>query len=955
MKLKFKLIFIVVLKMTIVFTQCDQIVVTNPDGPINNSLPNGDTLFLNRFDWNKDNFQPIPLTNMQFNQVMLNLMDPQQSSYYSYIYNGDKMVSDNGWELLLLNTGTYPNSSNLGSLQHTDIPYIVLYNRYTSILRVFANYGNGFLPLGVSFDAVKVELTFDSDEVNGTLRLLEGRDKSLDDKTKVTKAVTIAKHPNSPNKWFSADFQLTYDPCICFYPSKFRLNFIFISEETLELHGRGIQIEQDLINGNALQTKDYLSNFDYTGNSAEGGMIMYKALENLITDYELKLEDFKDSLAVVNEYNAKIERKLAVIKLFKHVIIGGGNSTITSIAGMPWFTSVINYANDLVGDTVIKRKAIIDAAKKEFGKGFETFISKNFKLKPLPISPETPTASFSEMHFQGNLTTSLPISGPNFFTPGTYGSIGTNSPSIIGNELAYPIYNEPLGTFALLESPKLKLSIVNHNKYEEHIPSWKQDFEIDTTLNAASNRWRLYGQRYQSWQVAYQFKLAEELKYKFNSNLDIKKTEIKSAIVVNAKLNKNLPPQNTGIIHSFISTNFTTNLSSINRDSEVSSPLIQTNQNIGVYNLPNTDIDYNSQLIVDFDSVIYESDYFPINASYNNVYAFGLTNIYLSELVIKSPPIGVHDNCNEYPTYNPNTGNYCFPTPSQVGYVSPQYLNINDGVNFNSEIYLKLMVDIEFNTLRPDGSPNIITQMYTYKIKESDIDTILGSDIYLNLENSNSNFTKYPENLFLNSVVFNGSNINGCLLSGNHYVCRAVNNVTIQGDLSTNSGFYVDVIAGNDIYVEPESVISPDITLSISSVYDYSHPMPEASETYVKNFCYGLNPNAPSYKANVAGKTTHDSDQNIFIYQDSFLNHQNWDFNIYPNPTTSTSTVVLSGNNETNYNIEVTDMMGKVVYTKGNRAETTQTVLDLTGISKGVYFVKVNTLLGTKMKQLVIQ
>jgi hypothetical protein len=47
--------------------------------------------------------------------------------------------------------------------------------------------------------------------------------------------------------------------------------------------------------------------------------------------------------------------------------------------------------------------------------------------------------------------------------------------------------------------------------------------------------------------------------------------------------------------------------------------------------------------------------------------------------------------------------------------------------------------------------------------------------------------------------------------------------------------------------------------------------------------------------------------------------------------------------------------MGKVVYTKGNRAETTQTVLDLTGISKGVYFVKVNTLLGTKMKHLVIQ
>jgi hypothetical protein len=81
----------------------------------------------------------------------------------------------------------------------------------------------------------------------------------------------------------------------------------------------------------------------------------------------------------------------------------------------------------------------------------------------------------------------------------------------------------------------------------------------------------------------------------------------------------------------------------------------------------------------------------------------------------------------------------------------------------------------------------------------------------------------------------------------------------------------------------------------------------------------------------------------------------NWDFSIYPNPTSSNTTVVLSGNNSTNYSVEVIDMTGKVIYSIVNNGEVSTSELELNGISKGVYFVKVNTLQGTKMKQLVIQ
>lgn len=180
--------------------------------------------------------------------------------------------------------------------------------------------------------------------------------------------------------------------------------------------------------------------------------------------------------------------------------------------------------------------------------------------------------------------------------------------------------------------------------------------------------------------------------------------------------------------------------------------------------------------------------------------------------------------------------------------------------------------------------------------------------------------------------------------SGNIYFDKSLNAIPANSS--------INFIAGEEIIVSPEAIVSPEVVLSIDP--SIIKPCEKAEDLVptsleIANFC-----NGPIYAERSSSKSILISD----VYDNLEENKSDqsvWDFNIYPNPTTSTSTVVLSGNNETNYNIEVTDMMGKVVYTKGNRAETTQTVLDLTDISKGVYFVKVNTLHGTKMKQLVIQ
>jgi hypothetical protein len=274
----------------------------------------------------------------------------------------------------------------------------------------------------------------------------------------------------------------------------------------------------------------------------------------------------------------------------------------------------------------------------------------------------------------------------------------------------------------------------------------------------------------------------------------------------------------------------------------------------------------------------------------------------------------------------------------------------NYGFNNEIELEMKILVEIEFYTLDENGENNKMIETFTYKIPKSNL-TFTSQDIFPNLSSSNFNID-FPKNLNFNNVTFDGSNVSGCILSGNSYTCKAREKISISGNISTASGYNVNFIAGEEIVKYPESVINGEIIRHITPFYNYSHPMPQVKAEYIQSYCDN-NINSP-YRADLPTK--------VYLRKPQIINESenpskdiNFNFNIYPNPTTSTSTVVLSGNNETNYNIEVTDMMGKVVYTKGNRAETTQTVLDLTGISKGVYFVKVNTLLGTKMKQLVIQ
>jgi len=944
---------------------CDHNVSTNILNPTNNALPSNSTVygerFLNAFNWNlldSDGvLAPYQLQNMQYNQNMVNLQSSSLGDYYTYIFNGEKMTYENGWELLLLNIGKFPNLMSIqNNIDYADIPYIVLYNRYQGIIRVFANYGDGYLSNNISINAMRIEISFEEYQLglsnsNGMFRLNAGNDISLSDSTKVKKVTAMAKHPNVANKWFSADFQIAYDPCICYHPSNLRLNFYAIENVDLALYGRQIQLEQDLINGKAINSKDFLTNFelDDLGN-AKDGMVMYKAMDYLVNDYITKLQAYQAKLAEVNEINANVERNLAIMNAFKFVILGGGNAAISGIANTPWFGKLLTYANDLVGKTEIKKDELVKEAKKGLAKGLDLFITKNFVKEPVPTSPTAPTANFSEMNFQGKLTKYTEITGPRFYTPGSYGSIGTGSPPILEYP-TYPIYNDPLGIFALLESPKIQ---AYKQIGAEEFNDLQYNFPIGFTLGQKDIQF----QRYQTWSNFYQFKILEGLKFRFNKSLDIKHYEIKASIKLIAKP-KGQNSQYPTRYQCYLDPSKNYNLEADNVNLNTFQNLISKGLPKGTL-LTNPDfIKLNylvaNQTTTQKDKIEAITPFIPIDAFNKFNFGIGLLN----EVTSYSEDVLLQYQYEEIYNQSTNSWEVTFDENSPA-IETPVVVSTNSGFNYEFELELKLLIDVTYNQPRTDLSENKTTLSLTYKIPSSNINWITSPIQSTPINNTVNDLSSYSENIIFKNTNFNGQNIQNCLLNGTTYTCHAWNDIKIEGDLNCLNGFKANLIAGNNIETFPESVISPEISLSIIPVLDYSQPMPEATPTYVSSFCSKQNPAGQNYLADTYNKTALDSiinaqdaNTNVSIVATQ-LERSELDFQLFPNPSSQLTTVIVEGNESGLATLSIFDVMGKEqnLIIQGQNGQFN---FDVSTLAKGMYFVRVNTIGASKTKQLIVK
>lgn len=1006
---------------------CIHNVSTNYEHPTNDALPTySPNYYLNGFNWVPKNpynqlYVNYDCSNMFFAGVeipeMNNIM-VSNLTYYNYLSDGPLPLNENGWELLLVNLGRYPDDiKEVEDNEMAALPYIVIYNRYTGLMRVFFQFGLDHT-VGGGADAVEVMVSFrEENEMSGLLRLNEGLDQGLNVKSDVQYVRSHAKAPAQGSQWASTDFQLAYDPCTCFYPSNLKINFFQTRSSTIALQGRSITLpDEALIENSILQTNPtrFLSGYDFNDEFEKangGGLVMHKSLEKMIENYRENYKKYNAELIAVGEHNAKVKKNLALLEmgLFVTRIIANpppGIVTLTEeqlaerafdesyseYVGLSqseidqkylnvgiqnaggWFGVVEKFYKEIVkansaGMKSINQKALFNTIGQLFGEKGKTFVEQNFVVKNPPKEPTMPTATFSEMTYKGTIIDHLDLGGPEFYTPGTYGSEGTGSP-VLTKVSEYPVYNEILGQFALLKNPKIKII--------ENTVNYSHNQEINTT-SYTTGYYDVDIYKHQNWTTEYQIMLDEELLYALNPALDMTDYTISAAfeIIATPKVRDNQlgdPTPNNVIFNTFIAPSSFVNLSSDNYDLSSNTPIITNEQSFNYYNSPI----FNSNAFADelalpvtehleeqtnerLRSFHLISEHLPINAFKPFRVAAGIHHqtASLGHNFIHAAELDQYDHLVD-------ANGAIIWDLEDPDLIKPKHLTVGfHGYEFDFKINLKLLVTMDFETLNSKGEANSVTQLLTYEVDPEDI-TYTNIGAIDNLYYTDANISQFEKDLFFgNQVVnvgqpynynFSGQAVDGCTLSGNTYTCRAWNDITILGEIEITAPYKVNFYAGNEIQVIGESILPHTANLEIKPVLDYSIPNPKAKVEDIYDFCMGTNGNAPSYQANLAEGKFGQADSSDAINDNEIQPFtEDWDFSLYPNPTHNSTTVQLFDVGAYEVSIECFDIMMSKMNISGEQIDSGKIKIPTEHLSAGIYIIKVSTNGGFKSKRLIIQ
>lgn len=943
--------------------------------------------------------------NGQVLDVKTSLVHSQLGNYYSYLYYqspGHLLPHSEGWELLLVNVGKYPDDqTNLEAVVFRALPYVVLYNKYSGVIRVFVGMGPD-ATISESAHALSVKLRFNNQAgtnyFNGLLRYYDGHDSPLDQPINTQNALSVGKTITEGVRWASVDFQTAYDPCSCNTPTKLNLEFTHIKEHELKLIGREVAItDTDIMtNEMGVTPRDFLSSvsYDETTKNASQGLAINKALQNTLDDYEKRYKKYQDDLAANQERNEFVNKNLGYIKFAKYAIAtvqtlsGGFSSGILPVllkyAGAQyaidylastnynsysysedtdWFKSTVKSFPNLIKKINSNEEKIDETEFYKFlkilmGKDAETFIANNLETTTDPNQPAKPTntITYSEMNFDGKIVTQGIKIGPTFYSPGSYGPTRASWDSQLdgNNAFLFPVYNELLGTFALMETPKIAISKLTPANQTNVILQNNYRVAPDVDLY----RCALY--RHQTWSKQYQIKLLEPLKYAFNNTLDIKEYKINANFEIKARP-KLLEAGDVIHTNAFLLKNEVINLDPKNVDSDPALPVVsmgnpyydQVNSLSPTFNFnvsPTTGA-LTPGATVHETEIKFTSPTVPLDAFAPIVTQFSLRNEVISARFLGSHSTNTLDDLNI--SWLPN-GNIYFNNLNQLINLPGVYNGgshlpaVSDpatyGYEFDFDVQLKLSIDITFNSTNTVGANNTATMVVTYPIK-------VDPTTFTNQQIPVVNVGQYPENLNLGNINFDGNPVTGCVLNGNQYVCRAWNNVVITDDITTSNGYHALITGGNEVEVVPDADLMPEIVLAVEPILDYSMPMPESSDTYVKNFCSGQNPNASSYRANTASKSLQMINTPANEVSEVELENVEFDAQLFPNPTTGNVNISLT-NEVTSIHVIISEISGKKLQ-ELNFSNTQSAQLNLSGYAQGTYLITVVTEEGSVTKQLM--
>ena len=390
-----------------------------------------------------------------------------------------------GWELIAHDFGHDRLGNEKPSLELRGEPYMILYNRYTSKLRVFVYMSNPTI-------ANNLKISLSNGPKTGVLEeyrparlwgsYLQGR--ALDDPDLSTAEYSKMLHLNSTTtgSFYFADFTLSYSPCISKYESNLRITVSKVTQGDLEIVGR---TQGGVIPVNSPAISDWLSNSNHylTGvlSTPYGELSTTLGDINFINFNQWGAKDWGNTASFVlpgkkveawEKEAEKLEYQGLTLLSSGEFISAAGKMLIggSKLATAADITHISTKIGSGIGDIIDGTGAIMRGNGRALTAAAVRLKYKNIRDEPdkkirITLPDPQPSVVFSELAAKGSLSIeTLVFDDVIITTPGSKYSNLAPTNYREGSKGSYPLYNQSLGTFNLLHQPKIALSIIKQSK-----------------------------------------------------------------------------------------------------------------------------------------------------------------------------------------------------------------------------------------------------------------------------------------------------------------------------------------------------------------------------------------------------------------------------------------------------------------------------------------------------------
>ncbi|MCH8556024.1 MAG: T9SS type A sorting domain-containing protein [Schleiferiaceae bacterium] len=969
--MKKQLLFACILQFFAIFVhaQFPKNISTHPDFPVNDEfLPmynnwanTNHTInpFLNvGFDWRLFNsvspLTPQPIIPLELRPGWINTIKSLSSNNYFPMDNPFGIVNhvgtrsgfnsvdrdfkwEDGWELLWLNLGHYPNGAVMdvpvpGSFITTSwgpkpnhIPYFAIYNRYQGTMRLFSNVWFDpktpirYQDIVVKFGYYDIQAT-EFGNISGLLRHNGGFDLALDQPTQNYELYSARQQPVNQSEWQISEFQIGFDPCVCmrqkekpFQSGQLEFQFQDFTAVSIDMMSRTVETTEMINSSNyANAAIDFLNLTSMKEEDGyQPGYSMYRRMNRLYDDYETKLSKYQKDSAAYHDPRNKMGRDL--LKLSRAITADAVSIILPNVSR--------EFLADVGIDNKDKQKdvdkAISNAVKGFVGIGFDYAVVSIFgrPASEPKNKPSLPVANFSETFYKGKLTyvpSEAKIEG--LYIPGAFTQTPSWAPNVAHGYGAephidprlFPAYNKVLGQVALLESPSVSFGT-------QHDFSQKEGEQFQIVIG---NQRTCYQELISTSSFDLSLKVDDALKIALNADLDFDFDKTNSYVNIEVELEKEIFIPSTSLLPDYPKVIESNSSNLVVYHTLDKQPSISTN---------------NTKYLS--ETTIYNSRWVSIADASQYVFDIKENTDVVNVVKRTQEPIDVG-----IPITDPNTGQPIYTWVCTNDYLPHNY-DQSENVKYKvKSIKLKLLHDMYFDQIGMFDEQNNSTQVYTYPIyqlkKLQFVDLpIPGSNV--TLLSSTTDLKRYATGIMLLE--------NEHITPNHNYVYETIGNiiyinaqeVDIEGEITVENGYELIIQSLYPINVKDGAKIGKNITLRIKKDWFDLDPFTYVTNEEVYAFC---NDNQ-RYRANTLNFKTAERLQRERAereYQEAQQKKEIRPITLYPNPTQSQVTV--SGLDGDTHTLKVYDAQGVLVLSQ-DVAALEQTVLFLGNLARGVYIV----------------